>query len=71
VDVPATGKVLWGHQEAQPGDRTRQYRLNGLEHKKNDASTSDKFFLLRTSSTQIVTTFNQIGTQLANLYLAR
>jgi Flp pilus assembly protein TadG len=36
----------------------------------NCASGSDKFFLL-TSSTQIVTTFNQIGTALANLYLAK
>src|SRR5215467_3405602 len=36
----------------------------------NCASSSDKFFLL-TSSTQIVTTFNQIATNLANLYLAK
>jgi Flp pilus assembly protein TadG len=36
----------------------------------NCASSSDKFFLL-TSSTEIVTTFNQIATNLANLYLAK
>jgi hypothetical protein len=34
------------------------------------ASSTDKFFLL-TSANQIVTTFNQIGTNLSNLYVAR
>ena len=36
----------------------------------NCASSSDKFFLL-TSANQIVTTFNQIGTSLTQLYLAK
>ena len=36
----------------------------------NCASSSDKFFLL-TSASQIVTTFNQIGTNLSNLYVAK
>jgi len=36
----------------------------------NCASSSDKFFLL-TSANQIVTTFNQIGTNLSNLYVAK
>lgn len=36
----------------------------------NCATTSDKFFLL-TSATQIVTTFNQIGTALSNLRVAQ
>ncbi len=36
---------------------------------KNCACESSKFFLL-TSSQQIVTTFNQIGTALSNLRLA-
>ena len=36
----------------------------------NCASTSDKFFLL-TSSTQIVTVFNQIGTQLSQLRISK
>ena len=35
----------------------------------NCASTSDKFYLL-TSSTQIATVFNQIGTQLSKLRIA-
>jgi len=34
------------------------------------ASDSTKFFYL-TSSSQIVTTFNQIGTNLSNLYVAK
>jgi Mg-chelatase subunit ChlD len=37
---------------------------------KNCASSPDKFFLL-TSSTQIVTTFAQIGTALSNLHIAQ
>jgi Flp pilus assembly protein TadG len=37
---------------------------------KNCASTPDKFFLL-TSANQIVTTFNQIGTALSNLRVAK
>ncbi|HXY89569.1 MAG TPA: hypothetical protein VEH75_02990 [Xanthobacteraceae bacterium] len=36
----------------------------------NCATDSSKFFLL-TSSNQIVTTFQQIGTQLANLHLSQ
>jgi hypothetical protein len=36
----------------------------------NCASSSDKFFLL-TSANEIVTTFNQIGTNLSNLYVAK
>ena len=36
---------------------------------KNCASDTSKFFLL-TSSTQIVTTFSQIGTALSNLRLS-
>ena len=36
----------------------------------NCASSSDKFFLL-TSSSEIVTTFNQIGTNLSRLRIAK
>ena len=36
----------------------------------NCASDSSKFFLL-TSSSQIITTFNQIGTALSNLRVAQ
>ena len=36
----------------------------------NCASDSTKFFLL-TSSSQIVTTFNQIGTNLSKLHIAK
>jgi hypothetical protein len=36
----------------------------------NTAGTTDHFFLL-TSSTQIITTFGQIGTALSNLRIAQ
>ena len=62
-NVKAAGVVLYTIQVNTGGDPTSTLL-------QNCASSSDKFFLL-TSSTQIVTTFNQIATNLANLYLAK
>jgi Flp pilus assembly protein TadG len=61
-NIKAAGIVIYTVQVNTGGDPTSTLL-------KNCASDSSKFFLL-TSSTQIVTTFNQIGTALSNLRLA-
>jgi Flp pilus assembly protein TadG len=61
-NMKAAGITLYTVQVNTDGDPTSTLL-------KNCASDSSKFFLL-TSSTQIVTTFNQIGTALSNLRLA-
>jgi Flp pilus assembly protein TadG len=61
-NLKAAGIVVYTVQVNTGGDPTSTLL-------KNCASDSSKFFLL-TSSTQIVTTFNQIGTALSNLRLA-
>ncbi len=68
-NVKAAGITLYTMQVNTGGDPTSTLLQNcaGSPGKYPDSS---KFFLL-TSSTQIVTTFNQIGTQLSNLYLAK
>jgi Flp pilus assembly protein TadG len=61
-NIKAAGIVIYTVQVNTGGDPTSTLL-------QNCASDSSKFFLL-TSSTQIVTTFNQIGTALSNLRLA-
>ena len=61
-NIKAAGIVIYTVQVNTGGDPTSTLL-------RNCASDSSKFFLL-TSSTQIVTTFNQIGTALTNLRLA-
>jgi Flp pilus assembly protein TadG len=61
-NLKAAGIVVYTVQVNTGGDPTSSLL-------QNCASDSSKFFLL-TSSTQIVTTFNQIGTALSNLRLA-
>jgi Flp pilus assembly protein TadG len=61
-NVKAAGITLYTVQVNTDGDPTSTLL-------QNCASSSDKFFLL-TSSSQIVTTFNQIGTALSNLRIA-
>jgi Flp pilus assembly protein TadG len=62
-NVKAAGITLYAVQVNTSGDPTSAL-LQGC------ASTPNKFFLL-TSSTAIVTTFNQIGTALSNLRVAK
>lgn len=62
-NVKAAGITLYTIQVNTGGDPTSTLL-------QNCASTSDKFFLL-TSSTQIVTVFNQIGTQLSQLRISK
>lgn len=62
-NIKAAGITLYTIQVDTSGDPTSTLL-------QNCASSSDKFFLL-TSSTEIVTTFNTIGTNLSNLYLAK
>jgi hypothetical protein len=62
-NIKAAGITLYTIQVNTGGDPTSTLL-------QNCASTSDKFFLL-TSASQIVTTFNQIGTNLGNLYFAK
>ena len=62
-NIKASGITLYTIQVNTGGDPTSSLL-------QNCASTSDKFFLL-TSANQIVTTFNQIGTHLSNLYIAK
>ena len=62
-NIKAAGITLYTIQVNTGGDPTSTLL-------QNCASTSDKFFLL-TSANQIVTTFNQIGTNLSNLYIAK
>ena len=61
-NIKAAGITIYTVQVNTGGDPTSTLL-------QNCASDSSKFFLL-TSSTQIVTTFNQIGTALSNLRLA-
>jgi Flp pilus assembly protein TadG len=63
ANVKAAGITLYTVQVNTDGDPTSQLL-------KDCASSPDKFFLL-TSSTQIVSTFNQIGTNLSNLRVAK
>jgi uncharacterized protein YegL len=62
-NVKAAGITLYTVQVNTGGDPTSTLL-------QNCASSTDKFFLL-TSANQIVTTFNQIGTALSNLRVAR
>jgi Flp pilus assembly protein TadG len=62
-NVKAAGVTLYAVQVNTDGDPTSTLL-------QNCASSSDKFFLL-TSSNQIVTTFNQIGTSLSKLRIAK
>jgi hypothetical protein len=62
-NVKAAGLTLYTVQVNTDGDPTSQLL-------KDCASSPDKFFLL-TSSTAIVSTFNQIGTSLSNLRVAK
>ncbi len=61
-NIKAAGITIYTVQVNTGGDPTSTLL-------QNCASDASKFFLL-TSSTQIVTTFNQIGTALSNLRLA-
>ena len=63
ANIKAAGITLYTIQVNTDGDPTSTLL-------QNCASTSDKFFLL-TSASQIVTTFNQIGTALSQLRIAR
>ena len=70
-NINAAGITLYTVQVNTSGDPTSTLLQNcagSVSPKKYP--DPDKFFLL-TSSTQIVTTFNQIATNLANLYLAK
>ena len=62
-NVKAAGITLYTVQVNTGGDPTSTLL-------QNCASSTDKFFLL-TSANQIVTTFNQIGTALSNLRVAK
>ncbi|HZT25464.1 MAG TPA: pilus assembly protein [Pseudolabrys sp.] len=62
-NIKAAGITLYTIQVNTDGDPTSTLL-------QNCASSSDKFFLL-TSSNQIVTTFQQIGTNLSKLYVAK
>jgi Flp pilus assembly protein TadG len=63
VNIKNAGITIYTVQVNTGGDPTSTLL-------QNCATDASKFFLL-TSSNQIVTTFQQIGTQLANLHLAR
>ncbi len=63
ANIKAAGITLWTVQVDTGGDPTSTLL-------QNCASDSSKFFLL-TSSSQIITTFNQIGTALSNLRVAQ
>ena len=62
-NIKAAGITLYTIQVNTGGDPTSTLL-------QNCASSSDKFFLL-TSANEIVTTFNTIGTNLSNLYVAK
>ena len=62
-NIKAAGITLYTVQVNTDGDPTSALL-------QNCASDSSKFFLL-TSSNDIITTFNQIGTQLSNLRVAQ
>jgi Flp pilus assembly protein TadG len=71
-NVNAAGITLYTVQVNTDGEATSTLLQNcaGKGDSPKKYPDPDKFFLL-TSSTQIVTTFNQIATNLANLYLAK
>jgi hypothetical protein len=71
-NINAAGITLYTVQVNTAGDPTSTLLQNcaGKGDNPKKYPDPDKFFLL-TSSTQIVTTFNQIATNLANLYLAK
>jgi Flp pilus assembly protein TadG len=68
-NVNAAGISLYTIQVNTDGDPTSSL-LQNCAGKKNKYPDPDKFFLL-TSANQLVTTFNQIGTALSNLRVAR
>ena len=63
ANIKAAGITIYAIQVNTGGDPTSTLL-------QNCASTSDKFFLL-TSATQIITTFNTIGTNLTKLRIAQ
>jgi len=63
ANIKATGIIIYTVQVNTDGSPTSTLL-------QNCASSSDKFFLL-TSSDQIITTFNTIGTNLTKLYVAK
>jgi len=71
-NINAAGITLYTVQVNTAGDPTSTLLQNcaGKGDSPKKYPDPDKFFLL-TSSTQIVTTFSQIATNLANLYLAK
>jgi len=66
ANVKTAGITIYTIQVNTSGDPTSSLLQSCAS---NSPGTTDHFFLL-TSSTQIVTTFNQIGTQLSNLRVA-
>ena len=66
-NIKDAGVVLYTIQVNTGGDPTSTLLKNCAS---NTSGTSDHFFLL-TSADEIVTTFNQIGTNLTQLYLAK
>jgi hypothetical protein len=67
ANVKAAGIIIYTIQVNTSGDPTSSLLQNCGS---NSPGTTDHFFLL-TSANQIVTTFNQIGTALSNLRVAR
>jgi predicted lipoprotein with Yx(FWY)xxD motif len=65
-NIKAAGITIYTVQVNTDGEATSTLLQNCAS---NTTGTTDHFFLL-TSSDQIVTTFNQIGTSLSNLRLA-
>ncbi len=63
ANAKAAGIILYTVQVNTGGDTTSQML-------KNCASDSSKFFIL-TSASEIISTFNQIGTALSNLRVAK
>jgi hypothetical protein len=63
ANIKAAGITIYTIQVDTSGDPTSTLL-------QNCASDSSKFFML-TSANQIVSTFNQIGTNLSNLYVAK
>jgi hypothetical protein len=66
-NIKTAGIILYTIQVDTGGDPTSTLLQNCAS---NAAGTTDHFFLL-TSANEIVTTFNQIGTNLTQLYLAK
>ena len=63
TNVKATGVVIYSVQVNTGGDPLQTVM-------QNCATNSSKFFML-TSASQMITTFEQIGTELANLHLSQ